>query len=255
MRKRNSKKVCNSFCFTLIELLVVIAIIAILASMLLPALNKAREMSKSINCVSRIKQCALALNNYALDYDPYVNLNDSRNPENGRIERWSHRLKYLGYISEKVISCPSVPYYPEYDSSGVQYNRYEGYGVVIRGYDAISSLQGSSGGTFYFSNQSKIKNHTAVPFVGESATTSFRNGKRRQNSALDLFSTNDHLFKIRHIGRGNFGFYDGHVQTLSFQEYFNILLKLKPDNPVNFTSGKCFGVYLESDILWPSPAM
>ncbi len=121
----------NAKNFTLIELLVVIAIIAILAAMLLPALNKARDRAKAIKCANNMKQTWMGFNLYASDYSDYIPLVAQMGDGAEDYEPWTTLLskgasktgvkgiKEFGYFNRSLLTCPaqSVPYTPTNDAA------------------------------------------------------------------------------------------------------------------------------------------
>lgn len=206
--------------FTLIELLVVIAIIAVLAAMLLPALSKAKERGRSVNCISNLKQIISAEMSYSMDYEDYYIPNESHH---GAQFCWPKTMVTYGYMPGDATSveytntpvkgafaCPSAvkELDPAYPGQGCRFDKstYHSFVGSHYGYTTIhqnKTVDGIAG------NRRLLKWTTPEQPSGFFVFADvFANNAGR----LSAYTPNQVNFE-RHNGPANIAFGDGHAES------------------------------------------
>ena len=225
--------------FSLIELLVVIAIIAILAGMLLPALNKAKMMAQKISCTGNQKQVGLMLSMYTNDYNGLSVLcqyygdytfGTATNPS------WPEALSILGYtgyklkndaysldVTGKLMRCPVLPCnIPSQESygmfaAGASYAKWKPFSYTFTdqsflGYNMKAIKQASQFGWIGCAWKGKNKKQTSIIQ---------NNGSWTPNSGEGVGGTGE--FALVHLRTGNMCMLDGSVKNWTLNEFVNAM--------------------------------
>jgi len=198
----------------LIELLVVVAIIAILASILLPTLKRAKDQARTASCINNLRQMGTSVTLYRGDNDEWIPplgmYNPTLNPNVQKINEWPYRLNTYMKISTNLLErhetrspfvCPADPSSDLYQ--GTQ-RFWIGYGWGVRSYYGMNNVLGDNMfGGFAPGYDFRMRKYVKTP----DATALYLDG---WDSGINYSFT---LVSARHSGLVNILFCDGHTES------------------------------------------
>lgn len=218
--------------FTLVELLVVIAIISILAGLLLPALSKARQAARAVNCMSNQRQIGLAFLIYAGDFDDKIIMSVGSSQvnyhallSNSPAWRAEDPSYALGYYDYQANLCPSAAAPLPDDAANDSLRNV--FAAPLPG-SAGSGCHPTWGETLADSSGAVIARTIKLIVIQKDAERGWGlvdsggyGGDGRQQTDYLQHGGDQHA-SFRHNGKANLWYFDGHVAPVNFLTYGRI---------------------------------